>query len=570
MAEILGSRESLQTVPLLDRDVQQKEQNKCCSCSLFRMPTYKPRRIKNKGALLVLMWNYLIMSEFYLLMHYSGIKYGRVSWQLVGGFTLLVSGWLADIYVGRYKLLSCSMWIMWFSTVAATISLTMAQFFEAYSQINVKVFLVIHIIMAIGLGGFQANIIQFGLDQLYDASTTEIKAFIIWYIFTIFGCGVILDFVLSCVGRVHETVTLLLVCAHLSIAVILLICFKDSPWLIKEPVIQNPFKLIYKVIKYAIKNKHPRQRSSFTYCEDDLPSRIDFGKSKYGGPFTTEQVEDVKTFLRLLPMAMLGGVLAGGFLLIRTVRHRMLQQFTRFSLWQSESSSHSEVITLDHSLSEYYTELGFRHLFVYSAIWIVVIHEALLYPIFRRYYPLIKSSQKAMIGMILQIISVLLLITFQVYSRQAFLKHYSAKNVSLPCVFFDQKGTLSMNFDYRWMAIPDFCRSLSLLMIGIGFLEFLSAQIPLQMKGVMLGTGYGTIFIVGIISGALMLPFKTKLSIWGSGIISCGFWYLLVTFLIQISTFFALVMLTRRYKGRKREDVLPNEHYFAERYYSKY
>ena len=35
------------------------------------------------------------------------------------------------------------------------------------------------------------------------------------------------------------------------------------------------------------------------FCEDKLPSRFDFGKSKYGGPFTTEQVEDVKTFLRM-------------------------------------------------------------------------------------------------------------------------------------------------------------------------------------------------------------------------------------------------------------------------------
>ena len=175
------------------------------------------------------------------------------------------------------------MWIMWFSTVAAAITHIMAQFFEAYSRINAKVFLVILVIMAVGLGGFQANIIQFGLDQLHDASMIEIKAFIIWHIFTIFSCGAALDFALSYLSTKYETVTLALVCAHLSIAVILLICFKDSPWLIKEPVIQNPFKLIYKVIKYAIKNKYPRQRSSFTYCEDDLPSRIDFGKRKYGG-----------------------------------------------------------------------------------------------------------------------------------------------------------------------------------------------------------------------------------------------------------------------------------------------
>ena len=33
--------------------------------------------------------------------------------------------------------------------------------------------------------------------------------------------------------------------------------------------------------------------------------------NNYGGPFTTEQVKDVKTFLRLIPMAIVGGVLVG-------------------------------------------------------------------------------------------------------------------------------------------------------------------------------------------------------------------------------------------------------------------
>ena len=41
-------------------------------------------------------------------------------------------------------------------------------------------------------------------------------------------------------------------------------------------------------------------RSAFTYWADCPPSRLDMGKDKYGGPFTNEQVEDVKTFFRLL------------------------------------------------------------------------------------------------------------------------------------------------------------------------------------------------------------------------------------------------------------------------------
>ena len=37
-----------------------------------------------------------------------------------------------------------------------------------------------------------------------------------------------------------------------------------------------------------------------TYWEDKIPTGMDLGKRKYGGPFNSEQVEDVKTFFHLL------------------------------------------------------------------------------------------------------------------------------------------------------------------------------------------------------------------------------------------------------------------------------
>ncbi len=49
------------------------------------------------------------------------------------------------------------------------------------------------------------------------------------------------------------------------------------------------------------------------YWEDKPYSRIDLGKSKYGRPFTTEQVEDVKTFFRIL--ALLAAAIVWGALI---------------------------------------------------------------------------------------------------------------------------------------------------------------------------------------------------------------------------------------------------------------
>ena len=79
----------------------------------------------------------------------------------------------------------------------------------------------------------------------------------------------------------------------------LFIVQKYSDYFWTENIMGNPYKLVYGVIRFAIKHKHPIKRSAFTYCNDERPSRIDYGKQSYGGPFTTEQVEDVKSLLNI-------------------------------------------------------------------------------------------------------------------------------------------------------------------------------------------------------------------------------------------------------------------------------
>ena len=73
---------------------------------------------------------------------------------------------------------------------------------------------------------------------------------------------------------------------------------KYSDYLWTENINVNPYKLVYGVIQFAIKHKHPLKRSAFMYCNDKRPYRIDYGKQSYGGPFTTEQVEDVNLVLQ--------------------------------------------------------------------------------------------------------------------------------------------------------------------------------------------------------------------------------------------------------------------------------
>ncbi len=68
--------------------------------------------------------------------------------------------------------------------------------------------------------------------------------------------------------------------------------------------------MVYKVVAYALKNKQPRLRSAFTYWEVNIPCHFDLGKMKYGGPFTTEQVEDVKTLFRVFSIVFIMAALS--------------------------------------------------------------------------------------------------------------------------------------------------------------------------------------------------------------------------------------------------------------------
>ena len=103
---------------------------------------------------------------------------------------------------------------------------------------------------------------------------------------------------------------LLLVFVMILLLLMLSLCvfhFKKSHFLLESGG-ANPYSLVYRVTKFACKHKVPIQLSVFTFCDEERPSsRMDVAKQKYGGPFTTEQVEDVKAFWGMLKVLLLLG-----------------------------------------------------------------------------------------------------------------------------------------------------------------------------------------------------------------------------------------------------------------------
>ena len=158
----------------------------------------------------------------------------------------------------------------------------------------------------IGLVGFQANYIQLGLDQLFEAPSQYLGLFI-HYATWAFQSGALsfipIFYLLVCSRIIELNKSLVLTFAILfvlSMATLLLISCAKRKWFHIEPGYHNPYLIVYGILKFAKSHKHPLQRSAFTFCENYIPSRLDFAKERFGGPFTTEQVENVKTFLRIL------------------------------------------------------------------------------------------------------------------------------------------------------------------------------------------------------------------------------------------------------------------------------
>ena len=133
-----------------------------------------------------------------------------------------------------------------------------------------------------------------------------------------------------------------------------------------------------------------------------------------------------------------------------------------------------------------------------------------------------QSRHKILVGMVALIAKLLTLMAYNVISRHNSLQ-MNGPNVTTPCLFETNDGALSKSFNYKWIIIPDLFTTISITMLSIGLVEFISAQVPFIMKGLMIGMIYCSFFLSGALGLVISLPFIRIHSIWGTGTLSCGF-----------------------------------------------
>ena len=495
-----------------------------------------------------------------IYLHYTNIfvSMGITSLLAVAFLFSPIAGFLADVKFSHFKVLKCSTYIMLVATIClcsfAVLIVYTVQNTGNYLLILITLFSLALLLYGIGYVTFIANILQFGTNQLRDAPSQDSVTFLCWYFWTgslgsviSFSCilpghNIIINIPHKKVGYDQLTTIIILTLLCLSVVSSSFILFilhtrETLFWTGSSRV--NPYKLVYKVIKYACLNKRPTLRSAFTYCEDELPSRMDLGKLRYGGPFTTEQVEDVKVFLRILMVLF---SLGPAFLMdvaatASTVNHAPHKNTTY------KVSEPVKVLFLD-----------FGMLTPVLVVVCIPIYLSLVRPFFSRFIP--NMLKRMGLGMALLCVSFVLLTALDLTSYNNNEELFCQGNNSialnkkpLPVYMYIVQHTLS---------------SLYFMLINLAACEFICCQSPQKMKGVLFGLFYAIKAFYQSLATFLILPFYYY---WRLQSINCRSGYYILNLCIGLVSLLIYSFVTRKYKYRKRDDIC-NTYQYAERYYS--
>jgi len=217
------------------------------------------RAIKNKAAVLVLLWTFLPFATYFGVLTLSHFLQVSLSLIIISTVSLPIVGCLSDVCFGRYKTIRFSLRMLWVSLIAFNVFLIIKQY--TASEHETTKLIVAYIIggcVAISICGILANTLQFGIDQLTDASSSDICSYISWYIWTI-AVACTLDSITDyCFCGAYNHVIGFFFLPLLSTGMIISDIYFNK-WLVKEPATSNPFKLIFQVLRYAVKNKYERK-----------------------------------------------------------------------------------------------------------------------------------------------------------------------------------------------------------------------------------------------------------------------------------------------------------------------
>ena len=406
-------------------------------------------------------------------------------------------GMVADVWTGRYCIIVFSIYCCFIGWLLSDVS-----YFTVMIPTVSATFLVIGIVFQIiGIAGSQSVIVPFIIDQAIGASADELSSMIHWFLLS-YPSGLWILSVLKCFSDNWSLLGgICLTVSGVSIVVLMSSYYLFRHKLDTTPHISNPIKLIFKVLNYARKTKYPENRSALTYYLDEAPSRLDIGKEKYGGPFEEEQVEDVKTVLRFLPLLV-------GIPAIAQVEY---VHYVAYLAGIDENLDHDA----KHKL---YLQcfIDNKGLFNCSMFIFLLVLKLIIQPCFNKYLP--SMLKRIQISFGISLLSILMYLAIDIAVSLKGTDNSCWLNKTLHNDHHNATG-----IDYHWVMAPEIFSGIGFGLSWLVSLEFTVAQSPGHMRGLMVGIYYGIAGITVIFSATLNYPFGYINS--NSQPLTCTFFY---------------------------------------------
>ena len=493
----------------------------------------------SKGILLLLTWSVLIHSfGYYVFLQFLSVNPAFVNLfiavsvvQVVVFLLYPVAGLMGEVCLSRYKLMIVGTILALIGIVITTLTVTVGLLKSGECGTTMNFFSVDYsslvpacvglVLFHFGRGLFESNAIQFGTDQLQFASNDKLSVFVNWYFWSLYTINLINPFMIY-VGE-RFCVAVFGGFVSISISIMLLCCCGCHSHFTTEPVGRiNPVKHIFKVLKYVRQHSQPVFRSAFTYGE--VPSRLDLAKNRYGGPFTTEEVEDVKTFGRIL-----------------------LVLISLFGFLLSPNTLTSLVVFRDYDTGEEsYSILYFVSIQYTLPALLIPVHMLIIRPCFNRHTHRISILNKMGAGLILVVMSLGLMTAVDV-SLHNFIERVnlsSYENISLNPTSFNESES-PPNYIPPVIIVSQFLNGLSLIFVFLSALEFILAQGPRSMQGLLIGLWYAYQSVY------VLLQIPTPLHNLHQRF---HYWLTVLKTCLAVLSFIVFIIISRWYKYRQREE----------------
>ena len=472
--------------------------------------------IKSQSALLIILWDFSMYAHICLIRSFATTTYAKLNYAhnfvLDIGYCLLfflfpIFGLVADVKLGRYTSIIIGVYLSFLSWMIAGLWFSMETLLH-YNFLFHIISGTSYLLQVIGFSCLRSNIVQFNIDQAIGASGDKLSAIIYWHSLSIPAI-----FFLVVIGEcfINQFIIVSYVLSGVAVSIVIITNFFFKHWLDTTSHIVNPVKLIVTVLNYARKNKYPRNRSALTYWEENYPSRLDLGKDKYGGPYTEEQVKNVKVVMRLVPLF----ICIVGLICAEEIRwisyYKSDEKLSFFECIVFKNASHTLVASL-----------------------LILFYQLIIYPCFHNYIP--SMLKRIGVGLIFSLFTTI----------------YSVMRFACKDDFFF--GATS----FKAVILSQVLYGIAYALIMPTSLEFTIAQSPHEMRGLMVGLWYAA-FGIGytIIINSKYLFAHQSLR------------YFITMSVLVLIILIVFLILAKRYKLRVRENEV-NVHLIAEEHYERY